>query len=72
MRESGLTEITPFACTAALWGQRPELLGAARRAWLQPGGCRVAGIVLLPECPQDSEIHFWRAGIADDRGIRVY
>lgn len=72
MRESGLTEITPFACTPALWGQRPELLGAARRTCVQPGGCRVAGTALLPERPQDSEIHFWRAAVADDCGIRVY
>lgn len=36
-------------------------------------GCsRVAGTVLLPERPQDSEIRFRRAAIADDCGIRVY
>lgn len=62
MQESGSPEVTPFTCTPALWGQSPELQGAPRReSSLQPGGCQVAGIALLPQCPQDSEIHFWRA-----------
>lgn len=62
MQESGPPEVTPFTCTPALWDQHPELQGAPRReSSLQPGGCRVAGIALLPQRPQDSEIHFWRA-----------
>ena len=29
----------------------PEFLSAHQREWLQPEGCQIAGIALLPECP---------------------
>ena len=40
MQESGLTEITPWICTSAIWGQslllsHPEFLPGAPCGWLQ-------------------------------------
>ena len=38
----------------SIWGQHPVLsLSAHCREWLQPDGCWIAGIVLLPGCPGD-------------------
>ena len=31
-----------------------------------------SGGIVLPGCPPGSEIHIWRAGIADDHAILVY
>ena len=54
MQESGISEITPFICFSAVWGQYvcfsyPEFLSAHLREWLQPNGCQVAGILLFSE-----------------------
>ena len=50
----------PVSCVYS----HPEFLGVYHREWLQPNGCGIAGIV-LPGSPQGSEVHIWRAGIAD-------
>ena len=52
MQEPGLTETIPLIGISALWGQHPvSSLSAHCREWLQPDGCWIAGIVLLPGCP---------------------
>ena len=59
MRESGLTEVVPLACISAVWGQRPERLGAHGRWGRSLVGYQMARVALLPGCPQGSEIHIW-------------
>ena len=76
MQESGFTEIIPFMCISAIWGQHPMFStfgvrqcsshGVAATWWLPD----CAGI-LLPDCPEGSGNHIWRATITDDRDIRV-
>ena len=40
MQEFGLTEIIPFTCISAIWGQHPVFFPHAHlREQLQPGGC---------------------------------
>ena len=56
MQESGFAEITCITCISATWGQYPEFLSAHLREQLQPNGCPMADIVLLPGSPQGSEI----------------
>ena len=56
IQEPGLTEIIPFICISAIWGQypaflHPEFFRAHCRNWMQADGCWIAGIVLLPGCP---------------------
>ena len=52
MQDSGLTEILSFICISAIWSQYPVFfLNVRQREWLQPEGCQIAGIVLLPVCP---------------------
>ena len=64
MQESGISEITPFICFSAVWGQYvcfsyPEFLSAHLREWLQPNGCQIAGT--LPSwMPLGSEMHIER------------
>ena len=57
----------PVSCVYS----HPEFLGVYHREWLQPNGSGIAGIVLLPGSPQGSEVHIWRAAIADDCDILV-
>ena len=66
MEESGLTEIIPFICISAIWGQYPESLSIHHREWLQLDGCWMLFSFL------GSEIHLWRAGITDGCDILVY
>ena len=71
------TEIIPFICISAVWGQYPlfftshHLLSAHSREWLQPDSYQIAGII-LPRCPPGSEIHIWRARISDGCDILVF
>ena len=55
--ESGLTEISPFICISALWGQypvfsHPEFLKPHHREWPQHD----LAVVLLSECPGGLEL----------------
>ena len=56
-----LSYLQPVSCVFS----HPEFLSAHLREWLQPKGCKISGIVLLPGCPQAPEIHLWRVKIAD-------
>ena len=53
-----LGSLKPFlSCASQLPGASivcfldPEFLSAHQREWLQPEGCQITGISLLPECP---------------------
>ena len=54
MQESGLTEIIPFICISAIWGQRLLVFSAHLREQPQPDSCRITG-VLFPGCPGELE-----------------
>ena len=78
MQESGLMEIIPFICTSAVCVQYPAFLHICLSQLLPQGspwgvidGCRIGGIV-LPGCPWGSEIHIWRARIADGCDLLIY
>ena len=58
--------------TRILSFSHPERLRAHRTEWLQPGGCQITGVVLLPQGPRSSEILIWRARITHGCGILVY
>ena len=48
-----LPGVIPFIYIPAIWSQYPvSLLSAYRREWLQPDGCRPAGIALLSGCSE--------------------
>ena len=56
IQESVLAEISPSMCTSAVWGlcpvqSHPEFFRAPCREWLQPYGCQMAQVLLLPGCP---------------------
>ena len=56
MQASGLTEIIPFICISAIWGQHLAswfLVVASNSCW-------IAGIVLPFRHPLGSEIYIWR------------
>ena len=56
IQESGLTEIIPFMCISAAWGQHTAfVLSAHLMDFLQPHGCHTTGIVLLPDWPRGLE-----------------
>ena len=63
IQESGLAEIIPFICFSAILEPISCLfhilsfLGAHHREWLKSEGCKITGIILLPECPQGSPGH---------------
>ena len=72
MQESGLTEIIPFICTSVIWAiilcfhslGSPTAPGRALQGSLQrmaaESGCYMAGILFLPESPQNSSAHVGR------------
>ena len=82
MQESGVTEITPFICISAIWGQFPvflcfflqlEFLSAHHREWLQPDGCHIGQVLFsFLIVPRAQKFTFLRAGITDDCDILVY
>ena len=47
-------------------------LGAHHSEWVQPNGCQIAGIRLLPECPQGSGINIGVLQTLDDCEILLY
>ena len=47
MQESGLTEIIPFICISAIWGQRLLVFSAHLREQPQHDSCRITGVVLF-------------------------
>ena len=63
IQESGLTKINTFICISANLGPMSCLfhilsfLGAHHRECLKSEGCKITGIILLPECPQGSPGH---------------
>ena len=76
MQESGLTEIIPFICISAIWGQRLLVFSAHLREQPQHDSCQITGVVLFPGCPGELEslmtvkslfidmagkIHWWSA-----------
>ena len=75
MQESGFTKIIHFICISAICGQYPVFFTSPhsprRSLWGMADGCRIAGIVLLGS-PLNSEIHTWRAGIAEGCDTLVY
>ena len=74
MQESGLTEITPWICTLALWGQRPlfshpELPWRAQQGAAVVCSCWMAGLPLLPGFPWGLKGSRWQAAVTDDYNI---
>ena len=70
--KSFLSYVSQLSGASILGFLHPEFLCAHHRVWLQPDGCQITGIGLLPLCPQGSEIHIWRAWVTDDCDILAY
>ena len=69
IQEFRFTEILPFICISAIWGQyHAFFLSTHFREQLQSDGCWIPGIV-FPGCSWGSEIHIWRTKSADDCDI---
>ena len=57
-----LSSLGPYSCVFHFLSSSVLTVGSGCNLM----AARWAGIVLLPVCPQGSEIHFWRAGIPED------
>ena len=73
MQELGLAEIIPFICISASGARILRFFTCPRPATNTPSSLELVyeSFVLLPGRPRGSDIHIWRAGIADGCDIFV-